>query len=206
MVVPCIRTMCLLSAMLAYPWHVQCFMVIRDRLQSSPARPSLSLCSANGVRMRGLQGSEERHSTIEQIPVVKSTLGVIRTISFGEKFKVEKGLHGKSWRVRRPRLWQEKAAGFLLCFHWNNVSMTWTPNTYVRKTKLLTASGDSMGRGLFAMRDFTEGEVIGQYVGKVVGSSDNKDDAVLKAYVQGMAHSVVSHSISLVEIDCAEMC
>ncbi len=48
-----------------------------------------------------------------------------------------------------------------------------------------------MGRGLFAMRDFTEGEVIGQYVGKVVGHADCKDDAVLKTYVQGASHSIL---------------
>ena len=132
--------------------------------------------------------NEQRQSTNKLIPE-PSKVEVIKPISYGDSYKVEIGLHGKSWLVRRPRLWQEKSAGFILCFYWNNSSKTWTPNTYVRKTKLLTSSGDPMGRGLFAMRDFEEGEVVGQYVGKIVGNADCKDDAVLKAYLQGVFHS-----------------
>jgi hypothetical protein len=150
-----------------------------------------------------MYGEVRQQSTKNLLAEPKSKQNVIKPISFGDKYKVANGLHDKSWHVRRPRLWQEKAAGFLLCFNWNNSSMTWTPNTYVRKTKLLTSSGDSMGRGLFAMRDFAEGEVIGHYVGTVVGNSESKDDAVLKAYVQGMFHSL-KYGFVLVEIDTAD--
>jgi hypothetical protein len=176
--------MCLLCSILAYPRQAQGYLAAREWSKLSRVRTSHSSYSSNSIRMYSVFKNEERQSTNKAIPELKSRLKVIKPISFGDKYKVENGLHD-TWHVRRPRLWQEKAAGFLLCFCWSNSSMTWTPNTYVKKTKLLTSSGDSMGRGLFAMRDFEEGEVIGQYVGKVVGHSKCKDDDVLKAYVQG---------------------
>jgi hypothetical protein len=189
--IPCIRMICLLGLILAYQSHVQSFVIIRELTNLSPANPPHSSYYTNKIWMNCVVRSEERQPTKKQSPEPKPKLNTIKAISFGEKYKVQKGLHGENWHVRRPRLWQEKTAGILLCFHWNNISMHWTPNTFVRKTKLLTSSGDSMGRGLFALRDFTEGEVIGYYNGKVVGNSDRKDDVALKDYVQGTIHSVL---------------
>ena len=115
-----------------------------------------------------------------------------RSISFGGKYKVTYGLHDEKWLVRRPRIWQEKVAGILHCYLWSNTTQSWKPNTFVRYTTLLTSTGGSMGRGLFAMRDFAEDEVIGHYVGAIVGTADRKDDLALRAYVQGRRQSVTS--------------
>jgi hypothetical protein len=131
---------------------------------------------------RALLERPSLHST--EAKKVKS----VRSLSFGDKYKVQVKSYEDTWLVRRPRVWQEKVAGILHCFHRNNLTKTWTPNTFVQKTKLLTAAGDSMGRGLFAMRDFDEGEIVGHYVGKIVGTSDKKDDVELKAYVEGVVH------------------
>ena len=115
----------------------------------------------------------------------KAKPNVYRSLSFGDRYKVELKSYDETWLVQRPRLWQEKVAGILHCFRRHNSTESWKPNTFVQKTKLLTSTGHSMGRGLFAMRDFDEGEIIGHYVGKIVGSADRKDDIELKAYVQG---------------------
>jgi hypothetical protein len=106
-------------------------------------------------------------------------------IKFGQKYEVEKGLRSETWCVRRPRLWQEKLLGVLHCFRWQNCTRSWEPNTFVKETSLLTSTGGSMGRGLFAMRDFAEGELIGYYSGNEIGTVENKDDPELKAFVQG---------------------
>jgi hypothetical protein len=110
----------------------------------------------------------------------------VRTLVWDENCKIRKTTQDDNWLVRAPKVWSARSAGNLLCYRKNESRGIWEAHTAVRKSTLVTATGHSVGRGLFAMRDFAKGEMIGTYDGTILGKAKDLDSSPwMAAYLEG---------------------